>query len=110
MAVYEQYHGTGQIQTQTQNHYRTNAHGIFTNYCHCDPPLKSTKTDRKSQGDRVQREEKEEEEGKKKKKKRRETAGLNRKEGEKKKEKKKRERNKICFLKRRREINMHELP
>ena len=96
------------MQTQMQNHRKINAHGIFTNYRHGDPPSKSTKIDKKSQGDRVQREEKEEEEeeGKKKKKKRRrETAGLNKKEG-----KKKKERNKICFLKRRREINMHELP
>ena len=95
-----------QTQTQTQNHRKINAHGIFTNYRHGDPPSKSTKIDKKSQGDRVQREEKEEEEEEgKKKKRRRETAGLNKKEG-----KKKKERNKICFLKRRREINMHELP
>ena len=60
-----------QTQTQTQNHRKINAHGIFTNYRHGDPPSKSTKIDKKSQGDRVQREEKEEEEeeGKKKKKK-----------------------------------------
>ena len=42
------------------------AFGIFTNYRHCDPPSKSTKTDWKSQGDRVQREEKERRRKKKK--------------------------------------------